>query len=134
MSAGSVEGPFGCDHCWPESAEAAWRARSQLEHESELIDESHFHVLILSCTKCSQRYLSIFTELIDWEAGEDPQCWTVLPLTTEERKTLLRFGTSITETTLNSLAESRRSLRRDHPKNKEPECSWVIGIPLPPHD
>src|ERR1041385_192441 len=109
MREGSAEGPFGCEHCWPESAEAAWSARFRLSHEGELIDESHFHVLILGCTECHQRFVSIFTESIDWEDGEDPQFWTVLPLTTSEVDALTRPGSPVTEATLNSLGEGRRN-------------------------
>ena len=48
-------------------------ARRALKHEHTLIDESHFSISILRCPECSQRFVSIFTELIDWEDGDDSQ-------------------------------------------------------------
>jgi hypothetical protein len=56
---------FGCEHCWPSTADAAWEARGALTHVQDLIDESHFHVMILACPHCSQRFVSVFTETID---------------------------------------------------------------------
>ena len=60
-----------CDRCWPESADAAWEARSRLERRGELIDESYFHGMILACPHRGQTFLSVFSELIDWGAGDD---------------------------------------------------------------
>jgi len=41
-------------------------ARRALDFEAELIDESHVHVAILACGQCGQRFVSVFTETIDW--------------------------------------------------------------------
>jgi hypothetical protein len=54
---------FGCASCWPPTAADAWEARSTLTHVAELIDESHFHVMILACPRCSQNFVSVFTEM-----------------------------------------------------------------------
>src|SRR5690242_10499318 len=64
---------FGCERCWPESAEAAYGALGTLTIDAELIDESHFRVTIRSCPDCGQQFVSVFAETVDWEAGEDPQ-------------------------------------------------------------
>ena len=40
---------FGCECCWPEEAESAWSATRKLVRDTELIDESHFHILIVKC-------------------------------------------------------------------------------------
>ena len=40
--------------------------------------------MVLQCRRCDQRFLSVFTETIDWQDGEDPQQWAVLPITNEE--------------------------------------------------
>ena len=53
---------FGCERCWPSTADAAWEAREELTHVQELIDDSHFHVMILACPCCTQRFVSVFTE------------------------------------------------------------------------
>jgi hypothetical protein len=125
---------FGCKRCWPSSAEAAWEAREGLTHVAELIDESHFHVMILACPSCAQRFVSIFTESIDWKDGDDPQYWTLLPITEAEAVDLVRRQESLTETMLNALGPGRRCLRRDHPKAIEPRTFWGTGLSVNPHD
>lgn len=125
---------FGCDLCWPADARAAWSARDGLSRLKELIDESHFIVAILACPRCAQRYVSIFTEMIDWADGNDPQSWTLLPLTEAEAEGLIRQGDSLDELSLNALGRERRSLWRDHPKDGPPRVSWGSGIRVGPHD
>ena len=123
---------FGCDKCWPDSADQAWDALRTLAIEKELVDESHFMVKIRCCPTCSQRFVSVFTELIDWSDGEDPQSWTVLPISQTEAREL---GTSQSITTkLNALTPDRRSLRREHPKGSGPHSFWATGILVGPHD
>jgi hypothetical protein len=125
---------FGCDRCWPADARAAWGARDGLSRLRELIDESHFIVAILACPRCAQRYVSIFTELIDWEDGNDPQYWTLLPITEAEAEGLIQQEASLNETGLNALGRERRSLQRDHPKAGPPRVFWGSGILVGPHD
>jgi hypothetical protein len=125
---------FGCEHCWPPAADAAWEARSALGVASELIDESHFHVMILTCPRCSQRFLSVFTETIDWEDGEDPQYWTLLPVTDAEAAGVLWQRESLTESMFETLGPSRRCLRRAHPKGAGPTVFWGKGISVGLHD
>jgi len=48
-----VAQPFGCDTCWPASAEGAWKARRQLVVLSSLVDESHFIVRLSGNTVIS---------------------------------------------------------------------------------
>ena len=125
---------FGCRRCWPASAEVAWEAISLLSREVELIDESHFHIMIRSCRVCSQRFVSVFTESIDWADGEDPQYWTILPITVPEARELTGRSGSLTENDLDSLAANRQSLRHDSPKGEVPRTFWATGILVGPHD
>ena len=125
---------FGCEPCWPTDAPAAWRARDGLNRLKELIDESHFIVAILVCPQCDQRYVSIFTEMIDWVDGEDPQYWTLMPITEAEAEGLIHQDTSLIEISLNALERGRRSLRRDHPKAGPPRVFWGNGVVVGPHD
>lgn len=125
---------FGCNFCWPADADAAWDARGGLSRLQELIDESHFIVAILACPRCSQRYVSIFTETIDWNEGNDPQNWLLLPLTEDEAKDLSQQEASLSELSLNALGRGRRSLQRDHPQNGPPRVFWGSGIFVGPHD
>jgi hypothetical protein len=125
---------FGCEHCWPANPDAAWEARRALAHEVDLVDESHFHVMILACGRCTQHFVSIFTETIDWADGEDPQYWTLLPITDAEATELVQRQGSVTETQLNALGPGRRCLRRDYPKSEAPRILWGAGISVGPHD
>jgi hypothetical protein len=71
---------FGCDKCWPDTADAAWEARIHLESDEFIIDDTHLIVRLLSCAVCRQKYLSIMTETIDWANGDDPQHWVSIPV------------------------------------------------------
>jgi hypothetical protein len=125
---------FGCYFCWPADARAAWAARDGLTRLKELIDESHFIVAILACPHCGQRYVSVFTETIDWEGGNDPQYWMLLPLTEAEAGGLIQRETPPDEMSLNALGRGRRSLQRDNPKAGTPRVFWGSGVLVGPHD
>jgi hypothetical protein len=126
---------FGCDHCWPVEAEAAWSATCKLMRDTELIDESHFHILIVKCNQCAQRFISVFTEMIDWENGNDPQYRILLPITDFEAVSLIQNRDSISEDVINALGKGRKSLRRDFPKDAaSPYTYWGSGIFVGPHD
>ena len=124
----------GCARCWPASAEAAWAARKSLSREAELFDESHLHVMIQACPDCAQRFVSVFAETVDWVDGEDPQYWSVLPVTATEAADLVARGDSLAEGHLVVLGPDRRCLHRDFPKHAEPRCYWGIGMRIGPHD
>jgi hypothetical protein len=125
---------FGCEHCWPASAEAADKARRALVHAAQLIDESHFIVSVRTCSHCAQAFLQVFTETIDWVDGEDPQSTTVLPLTRAEASGLQARAADLGEGDLDGLGQDRRSLRHDFPKGEEPRVFWSRGLRVGPHD
>jgi hypothetical protein len=125
---------FGCTRCWPSKAEEAWEARDRLTRVQNLIDESHFHVMILACSRCTQRFVSIFTEMVDWVDGEDPMYWTLMPITETEAADLVQRRSSLTEADLNALGPGRRCLQRDYPKEGPKRISWGTGILVGPHD
>jgi len=122
---------FGCDSCWPESAEAAWKGFRAMANELRLVDESHYIVSIRSCRNCEQRFLSMFTETVDWADGEDPQYRTILPLTEEETADLSQPDTKLV---LQELGPDRRSLFRDFPKGADPLVWWGTGMRITPRD
>jgi hypothetical protein len=117
----------------PSEAEAAWTSRLKLEQEVQIVDESHFRVAVLKCRHCSQQFLSVFTETIDWEAGEDPMYWTLLPILESEAKDLSEGG-PVSENRLNSIGPERRSLRHDFPKNEPKTTYWDKGVRVGLHD
>jgi hypothetical protein len=134
MLAMSDQEEFGCKSCWPDDADAAWKARGGLSDAGRVVDESHFGVRILACPRCRQRFVSIFTETIDWTGGDDPQYWTLLPLTEEEAAELAAAEEEGIERKLNSLGPGRRCLERDYPKGSSPRNHWGSGILVGPHD
>ena len=90
--------------------------------------------MILACRSCSQRFLSVFTETIDWADGEDPQYWTLLPITETEASELTQQPGSLTEAALEALGPKRRCLRHDYPKARAPSSYWGAGITVGFHD
>ena len=122
---------FGCRYCWPSDAERAWKARYLLEKEVDLIDESHFHVMILACRACAQRFVSVFTEMIDWEDGDDSQSWSQIPITDEEQ---VRLSARPSEAELERLGPGRRCLEHDHPTGESARTSWTNGLYVGRHD
>jgi hypothetical protein len=134
MSGERHDGGFGCARCWPPSAEAAAAARGELAVQAEIVDEPHFRVTIRACRACSQRFVSVFTEMIDWSGGDDPQYATLLPITESEAADLVGRRGTLSEAALNALGSGRRSLYRDSPKGKPPRVAWGAGIRIGPHD
>jgi hypothetical protein len=115
--------------CWPSNADAAWKARTLLEREADLIDEPHFHVMILACRVCAQRFVSVFTETIDWKDGDDAQSWSLIPITGEEK---VRLSAAPSEAELERLVPGRRCLELDHPTGESARTSWTFGLTLRP--
>lgn len=126
---------FGCPACRPADPGAAWEARSRLAFVSELADESHFIVSLKACAGCSQRYVSVFTERIDWSGGDDPQEWSLYPLTEPEALSLAVLRDAALEKALLGLDGGRRWLWRDHPKGaSESRFAWRTGGIVGLHD
>ena len=119
---------YGCETCWLSDASTAWVARQSLSLARTLIDESHFIVSIRTCTHCAQGFVSVFTETVDWEDGDDPQRWVVMPLTGNEATALEQHGTAVDEATLDGIGQGRRSLCHDHPKGTEGRSFWTRGM------
>jgi hypothetical protein len=126
---------FGCAACMPDDADVAWAALGSSQVISPLIDESHFIVLLRSCSACGQRFVSVFAETVDWADSEDPQFRTVLPVTDQEAATLAATHRRALESALYRIGPDRRSLCRDFPKGAEnPSTFWSRGLRAKPHD
>ena len=124
---------LGCNACLPLDACSAWEAVKSLTVDAEFVDESHFTLMLLSCPACEQHFVKVFTETIDWVDSEDPQAWSVLPVTQEESRQLRDSGDDLLSL-LAALAPGRRSLCREFPKGESPRSSWCCGLVLGPHD
>lgn len=124
----------GCDYCWPSDADAAWDARRKLQRGPELADEAHFHVMVLICPRCGQRFVSVFTETIDWAKGNDPQYWSVIPVLEAEARGLEGLDEWTLQSKLDRLAPARRALRRDLPQSGAGRTYWAQGMVAGPHD
>lgn len=130
----STEPVFGCPACFQADAPAAWEALHGFQHLAKLVDESHFMVHILACPRCGQRCVEVFTETIDWVDGDDPQYWSVLPVTPTEAEQLHAAGANVVAL-IKTMGHDRRYLQRDYPKGGAPRIAWA-GPPLwiGPHD
>jgi hypothetical protein len=126
--------PSGCSRCWPADPGAAREAMLRLRTRREIVDESHFRVAILGCRGCGQHFVYVFTETIDWAAGDDAQRSTLMPITDSEARALRAGGAEAIEDRLFDLAPARRSLRHDHPTGGSVRLWWGSGILVGPHD
>ncbi|MGF6808437.1 hypothetical protein OKW30_003563 [Paraburkholderia sp. Clong3] len=124
----------GCANCWPASPEAAWDARRELRELAMWVDEAHFNVRGLQCVHCSRRFISVFTESIDWINGDDGQSWTTAPVTAAEFAQLEAALPSSIDAALRLVPANRRSLRRDHPSGQDAQIGWTSGIDVCSHD
>lgn len=125
---------FGCTQCLPADADEAWEVFQKSEIDTRLIDESHFIVLLRACVSCGQYFVSVFTETIDWEHGEDPCFRTVLPITEQETATLKSADAQNVESILYNLDSNRQSLCRDWPRDSAARNFWSKGIRPHSHD
>jgi hypothetical protein len=120
--------------CFQADAQTMAQARRKFVHVARLADESHFGVNILACPACGQRCISIFTEMIDWAGGDDPQYVSVVPVTLQESEMLLAGGHDLTAC-IESLGHDRQFLQVDYPKGGPQAVRWVNGgLLIGPHD
>jgi hypothetical protein len=124
----------GCERCWPESAELAWAARRDLRACAVWIDESHFNVRGLECPHCTRRYLSVFTESVDWVNGEDAQRWLMAPVSAHEYERAEGLVTKSIEAALSVVPAERRSLCHDFPSGEDARTFWSSGLRVGRHD
>jgi hypothetical protein len=115
----------GCRACIPE--EPASATALQLEEDARLVDEAHFMVKIRSCRQCGQEFLWVFEEQIDRVSGDDPQCWSVLPISPEEAEAMIATGDALDLDAVSRLGMRRRFLRDDSPALGPRTCGYVYG-------
>jgi hypothetical protein len=126
---------FGCGACFRQAdAALAWQAMRGFTTVAELIDESHFRVTIRACPRCRQRCVWVFTESVDWADGDDPQCWSVLPVRDDEADAFAACGARVDLARIEALGRGRTHLRHDAPKGGASTTAWVAGFWIGPHD
>ncbi len=123
-------GLSGCPRCWPAKPDLAWEARRALMPVHELVDESHVHITLRACAECSQHFLSVFVESVDWADGDDPQYWSTMPVRMEESIQLVVLPVAKLLTMLGELGADRPALHRDAPKGAPVTVSWRNGFRL----
>ena len=127
--------PFVCPTCLPPDAEAAYANARNLDQLADLIDESHFMIDICACPRCAQRFISTFTEEVDWADSEDPQRRTLMPLTPAEADRLIAEREHVNEPYIESLRAGRPVLVMTFPKSGEKTYAYISGAHLiGPHD
>lgn len=124
---------FGCTACWPELPEVVWNHFSKLKVYKTLVDETHFIVSLRKCFHCGQRFVTVFTEIIDWSEGNDPQERLLMPISDTESQTLLAASEVDLEDRLLGLAPERLSLRYRTGRRSE-ICERSRGIYVGQHD
>ena len=124
---------YGCEECWSSEASAAWRAVTSIPIQAYLIDESHYIVSIRVCPSCSQHYLQVTTETVDWKDGEDPIYRTIIPIDDAER-TDLTSRECLDADVIESVGVGRQSLKFGWLKNQEPSTYWGTGVRVGVHD
>jgi hypothetical protein len=123
----------GCSKCWGTDASEAWDRHHALDSVADIVEESHFSVRVIACADCGQRFASVFCERIDWQGGNDPQDWLLVPITVEESEAMIAAGENGVEGVLRRLEGERRFLLRYFAD--EIHVGFRDGtIIVPPHD
>jgi hypothetical protein len=123
-----AQADVGCEQCWPADPDAVWAARRTRERRTRLVHSSHYIVSILICDSCRQQFVSKFSESIDWIDGDDPQYWTLMPVSAAEADELIRNPVVAVEAQIHELFQGRRSLKHDAPKGEPRRSYWSIGF------
>jgi hypothetical protein len=119
---------FGCERCYPEEAPTNWRNHvAGFEHASSFASESHLEISIWRCRHCSQPFVYVWMEFIDWDGGDDPQYHTLVPVERAELETIERRGDDVDIEFIGSLGRDRRRLDRDQPKGGPGWLGWRTG-------
>jgi hypothetical protein len=98
-----------------------------LETERLIVDDPHFLVSLPRCRGCGQGFVSIFTEFVDWEGGDDAQHRDVVPVTPAETAIVVEQGEDVDLRYLGSLGEGRRRLSTDRPTGDHKRTGWKVG-------
>jgi hypothetical protein len=127
--------PFGCPRCFPPDAAAACEAAHELSVVAELVEQSHLSIRVRSCPSCGQRFVWVFSEMIDWVDGNDPQRCTLVPISPAEAEHIVAQGENVSEASIESLSDGRPVLVMDFPKSGEKASAYIPRARIiGPHD
>lgn len=120
---------MGCSYCYGDDPDKTWAYCKQgLIIDQYLRDDSHFIVTVRRCAECSQRFIWILTEFIDWQGGDDAQYRTVVPVTAEEARKVAERVIDVDVEFLEALGNTRRYLQADWPTGeREERVKWSTG-------
>lgn len=119
------EDNLGCSQCWRQEAVACWQRHESWHKIGRLIDEPHLGMRIVECGQCLDRALVVFTEQVDWQKGDDPQCWHLMPLTRSEAEYLIGQQEAQVIVIAEEIAARRRQLVADHTRLSAPHIYWI---------
>ncbi|MCC6681906.1 MAG: hypothetical protein IT445_13485 [Phycisphaeraceae bacterium] len=126
--ADSNQSVSGCEVCMPPDAKQAWESSKNLKRMQQLVHDSHFWVSLHRCPACGQRFVFIFTELIDWDQGDDSQAFMHVPVTEEEASKLRTLDPDhIGSKTIMDLLGPRRYLEEILPTRSGPDPDWPVS-------
>lgn len=120
----------GCTACFSaEDANAVLAALDDSVKTAVLVDESHFQVTLGQCQVCPQLFVSVFTEAIDWDHGNDPQYRAWVPVAAAEAAGLQAAAgaAGLDARLLGQLAAGRRSVESYRPAAGSPRVTWRYG-------
>lgn len=124
---------FGCPRCFGHEADLAWSA-ARTTRLRALVEDSHFSLQLTACA-CGQRFVTVFTERIDWEGGEDDQTWLVAPVTEQEAARLDATAPGDLPRAVTDTCQARRFLVRAFPTQGSLRAWWREGgFVIGPHD
>ena len=126
---------IGCAACFGGSAEQVSQARRRLAAGARLVDDSHFSVLLRVCGVCGQRFVDVFSERIDWQGGNDPQAWLLVPVSDDEANRLRGLDEASVEGAVLALSPKRRCLDEYWPSEGGRIVRFSQGpLMIMPHD
>lgn len=125
---------WGCAKCWEGEAESAVEKLNSLPGHALLLDESHLIIGTRRCADCGQRFVTIFTETIDWADGEDPQHRSYVPVSESELAQVTQADESAKYNLLLEMGRGRGTLEWDNPKSGIKKMHWSAGLFYRPHD
>jgi hypothetical protein len=118
---------FGCAKCWSPDGHKAYKAVTSLPIEFHLIDKTIITVNILACPCCSQRFIHITEDIVNWRDGYDATFIKFMPINDKELAWLTSCS-NLDVRSIQNVGKDRPTLKCDWFIGIEPELHWNIGF------